>query len=299
MDFLAHVPHGGEVFALLTALAWGIAVILFRRSGERVHPLALNLLKNLIGGLLFLPTLWLAGEALFPAAPARDYLILLASGALGIGLGDTFFFASLNRLGAGRSAIVGCLYSPFVIGLAFLFLGERISLWQFLGTALIVGAVVASTSKGAAPLHKRDLLWGLLWGILAEGAMAAGIILVKTVLESAPLVWATEVRICGGILALLVIFVFSPRRGEIFRTALPGPGYGFTIAGSIVGAYFAMFLWLAGMKYAPASIAAALNQTSTILVFILGAVFLREQVTWKGVLGVALAVGGALLVTFG
>ncbi len=36
----------GEVWALLAALIWSVAVILFKRTGEEVPPLALNLFKN-------------------------------------------------------------------------------------------------------------------------------------------------------------------------------------------------------------------------------------------------------------
>ena len=73
--------------------------------------------------------------------PAYDYWMLLVSGALGIGISDTFFFMSLNRLGAALSAIVDCLYSPFIIGLSVLWLGESLSVIQILGVVMIVSAV--------------------------------------------------------------------------------------------------------------------------------------------------------------
>jgi drug/metabolite transporter (DMT)-like permease len=46
---------------------------------------------------------------------------------LGIALADWLFFTALVRLGAELTAIVDCAYAPFVIGLSFLFLGERMS----------------------------------------------------------------------------------------------------------------------------------------------------------------------------
>src|SRR4030042_3975119 len=124
------VPYLGETLALLTAVAWAIAVISCKRSGETVHPIALNVFKNILALVLFLPTLPLFGESFFHDAPTGDYLLLLASGALGIGLADTLYFMSLNRLGAGLSAIVDCTYSPFVIALSIVWLGESLNLWQ-------------------------------------------------------------------------------------------------------------------------------------------------------------------------
>ena len=121
-------PYLGETFALLAALVWAFAVILFKKSGETVHPLALNLFKNALAAGLFLPTMAIFGETLARQAPASDYLLLLLSGALGIGIGDAMFFKSLNCIGAGLWSIVSCLYSPFIISLSMIWLGERLVL---------------------------------------------------------------------------------------------------------------------------------------------------------------------------
>ena len=71
------------------------------------------------------------------------------------------------------------------------------------------------------------------------------------------------------------------------------------MSGSFAGGYLAMVFWLAGMKFTFASIAAALNQTSNIFVFIFAALLLKEKVTAVRVAAIVLGVGGALLVTFG
>jgi Integral membrane protein DUF6. len=52
------------------------------------------------------------------------------------------------------------------------------------------------------------------------------------------------------------------------------------------------------MKYAFASIAAALNQLSTIFIFILASIFLKEKATLWRILAVALAFLGAFLATY-
>ncbi|MCK5258630.1 MAG: EamA family transporter, partial [Thermoplasmatales archaeon] len=110
----ASIPYLGEGFSLFTAVVWALAVILFRKSGETVHPLALNTFKNLMAFVLFIPTIWFFGETLFRPVPAHIYILLLLSGVIGVGIGDSLFFKSLNLLGAGLTAIVDCLYSPFI-----------------------------------------------------------------------------------------------------------------------------------------------------------------------------------------
>ena len=62
-------PFFGQILALLTAVIWAVAVILFKKSGETFHPLGLNIFKNVLAAALFLPTMWLMGESLFRPVP--------------------------------------------------------------------------------------------------------------------------------------------------------------------------------------------------------------------------------------
>ncbi len=290
----------GESLALLCAIAWAVAVILFKKSGETVHPIGLNLFKNLLAIALLTPSIYLLGESVFHSAPASHYVLLFLSGALGIGVADTLFLKSLNSLGAGLSAIVVCMYSPFIIALSFLYLGEALTLSQFVGVSLILLAVLAATGKqNSSGVERKGLLTGILWGILSQAANAVGVVAVKPVLEISPLFWVTEIRLVGGVLAILMILAFHPSRVRIVRSVVSARSWGYTVSGSFFGAYLAMLLWLAGMKFTQASVASALNQTSTIFIFVLAALFLKEKVTILRAVGIALGFSGALLVTFG
>jgi drug/metabolite transporter (DMT)-like permease len=60
-----------------------------------------------------------------------------------------------------------------------------------------------------------------------------------------------------------------------------------------------MTAWLGGFKYTLASVSAILNQLSTIFLFVLAAIFLKEPLTPRRTIAVAMAVIGALLVTVG
>ena len=191
--------HFGEMLALATALVWASAVILFKKSGETASPLGLNLFKNLLAFLLVLPTMAVMGVEPLRAAPPGDYALLVLSGVLGIGIADTLFFKSLNLLGAARSAVVDCLYSPVIILLSMLWLGERITAVQAAGVALIVSAVLAlGGEKGAARITRRQLSAGIALGALSMAAMGVGIVMIKPLLERSPILWAVEVRFAGA-----------------------------------------------------------------------------------------------------
>lgn len=290
----------GESFALLTAIVWAFAVILFKKSGEAVHPIGLNVFKSLLAVILLIPTAWLFGQSMLRPAPLHDYLILLASGALGIGISDTLFFKSLNALGAGLSAVVDCLYSPFIIGMSLIWLDESLSVWQLIGATLIVSAVLSIIlEKHTTVEDKKRVYWGVFWGALAMLFNAVGLVMVKPVLNTAPLFWATEWRLIGGAIILIIALVLHPRRRAILASIKSPQQLGYTISGSLIGTYLGMVLWLAGMKYTQASTTAALNQTSNIFVFIFAALILKERITLVRLAAICLGVGGAVMVTFG
>lgn len=297
----AGIPHLGEILALASAVVWAVAVILFRVSGRTVGPFALNLFKNAIALLLFLPLLPLLGRPLFPGAPAADYALLLASGFLGIAVSDTLFFTSLNILGASLMAIVDCVYSPFIIILSFVFLGERLEPWQFVGVLFIASALGIMAWKGAAEngrIPRHDLVRGIILGVLAMLTVAVGIVMIKPMLAHTDVYWATAVRLVGGLGGLLLFLPFHPGRRTILKPLLEWSRWKVLVPAALLGSFFALLFWVAGMKYTLASVAAILSQMNVIFIFILAAVFLGEKATpWK-VGAVVMAFVGAFLASF-
>jgi drug/metabolite transporter (DMT)-like permease len=295
-------PHLGEILSLATAVLWALAIVLFKKSGEHVHPIALNTFKDILAAILYLPTLYLAGMSLNQPFPASDYWLLVASGVIGLAIGDTLLFQSLNMIGASASALVSTLYSPFIIALGFLWLGETLTGLQLVGVAMILAAVFEATyvrERGPVPVERRRRLLGIAVGVAAMAAMAVGVVMVKPVLDRAPLLWAVEIRMIGGAAALVLYLVFHPRRRRIMRTLLVRESRAATLASSVIGGYVAMMCWLGGMKYTDVSIASALNQTSTIFVLLFAALILRERITPARVAAILAAFAGATLVTFG
>ncbi|MCP4632156.1 MAG: DMT family transporter [candidate division Zixibacteria bacterium] len=296
---MSTIPYLGEILAFTTAIVWASAVIFFKKSGETVHPVGLNIFKGILSFTLIMITMWIVGDSLFVEAPAKDYIILLISGVLGIGLADTFFFKSLNLLGAGLSAIVDCLYSPFIISLSIIFLGESLGVLQIIGVVLIVGAVLTATNPQTNPnFIRHDCLWGIFWGASAMAAMAVGIVMVKPMLDYSSLLWVSQIRMIGGLASLGIILLFFPTRKKIIQSVVKVHSWKYMLPGSFLGAYVSLILWMAGFKYTQASIAAALNQTSNIFVFIFAAIFLKETITRQKTIGIVLGVTGVFLLMF-
>jgi len=288
----------GQLFALLTALIWAAAVILLKRSGESVPPFSLNLFRVVVSTCLLLPTVLVAGQVSYRQGSLRDILILFASGIIAIATSDTLFHMSLNAVGAGISAIIDCLYAPLTVLLATVLLGERLSALQLLGMGLVVtGVLTAAQHEPPHGVTPRQLALGVVWGVLSMIALALGIVIAKPVLNHSPVLWATAVRQIGCLGVMLPIALLSPRRREILRVFRPSRGWRFSIPGAVLGSYLALIFWIAGMKYTKVGVAAILNQSSTIYVLILAAIFLKEPFTRRKMVASAVAIAGIVLVT--
>jgi len=292
------LPFKGELFSFLSAILWAFAVILFKKSGENVHPFALNFFKSSFAFILFIPTIIFFDISFLQGIPLEYFIILLLSGVIGIAGGDTLFFMSLNNLGASLTGIVYCLYSPFIIFLSISVLGEKLTIPQAIGAITIISAVFLATYvKKENKNNKITTGKGILFGILANLAFAVSVVIMKPLLGEYPVIWSTEVRLAGGIIGLILIFILRKDRNRIIKTLLKKESWSYMITGSFVGTYLAMLFWVAGMKFTLASIASALNQTNTIFIFLFAALFLGEPFTKKKIIAVILAMAGTILVS--
>jgi len=290
--------HLGEFLSVLAALVWAVSVVLFRLSGRKLTPLALNFFKNIVASLLLLLTHALLRQDLLRPAPFLDYARLALSGIVGIAVADTLFFRSLNIVGAGLSQVVSLSYSPFVIMFTFIFLGERLSPGDFLGAGLIlVGIVITSGAKPPPGVTARELRAGIGLATLSVALMALAVAAAKPALDRSPVLWATTVRLLAGVVMLVVITIVSPARRYVWGTLRPSRSWRVTIPAAVLGAYVAMIVWMAGMKFTQASTASILNQTSAVFVLPIAGLVLREPITGRKLGAVLMAMAGVGLVT--
>ncbi len=293
--------HLGEIYSLSCALLWAVAVLLFRKGGEAVPPVALNCFKGAVAIVCFGLTLPFVRIPLMPPGQSgRDVLVLLVSGAVGIGIADSLFFASLNRLGASGSAAVDCVYSPFVVLLAFFYLGEPLRATLLVAMVLMVGAILLVSWEPLqvpGPAARRGRQQGVLLGVVSMFLMAGGIVMAKPVLNRSPVLWATPVRLVGGELLILLNALRRDHRSAMLQAFRPGAQWLITLPSALIGSYLAMIVWIAGMKYASAGVAGLLNQTSTLFVPLLASLFLKERLSAARLVAVLLGFAGALVAT--
>jgi len=282
----------GEACSIASALAWAGGVIIYKRLGETLAPLQLNLLKNLIVLAFLLPTLALWPGLEWPALPLSAFTLALISGVVGIGIADTLYFRALNALGAARVGIIGNLFSPFVIALSFVLLGERLNAMQGVGFVLVsAGVLLVSGQHAGRPVPAEQLRRGMLYGIAAIALMAVAIVMVKRVLETQPFLWIVALRLAGGTLALGAASAWQ-RKHVLVQRGAGTTRWALLIAAALLGQYVSMMLWLAGYKYTSASVAAILNESASIFIVLLAWAFLHEGMNLRKLAGVTCTLSG-------
>ena len=286
----------GEFFALSSALVWALAVILFRRSGETLPAFELNLFKNTFGLVLMVPTILLIEGLGWPDYSWNELTLVFLSGLLGIAVADTWYLKALNTMGASRTGIVSSLFSPFVIFLSAIFLGERLVSWQWLGFVLVMSGVLLVTWRSRrSAVDTTDVKKGVMYGIGAVFMMAVGVVMVKDILETQSFLWTVELRIIGGMFGLLVYLALSRQWKNVKSNFNQPQPWGTITFASFLGAYFALILWLLGYKLIDASVASVLNETNVAFIVFLAWLMLGEQINRRKLAGLALTLGGVII----
>lgn len=286
----------GEFWSLVCALLWAVAVILFRRAGTELPPVTLNLVKNGIGASLMLITVLLFGVP-WPSMPMDAVLLALLSGVLGIGVGDSLYFRALNRIGAARMGVAQSTYSPFVILLSVLFLGERLSAAQWSGVVLVLaGVTLVSLQRNRDDGPTEGLASGMLTGAASVFVMALAIVIAKPLLMSWDFLWIVLLRSLAGVGSMLLLLMLRGEIGGAVAAVRRVQRWPTIVAGAVIGSYLSMLAWLAGYKYAQASIAAVLNELASVFIVLLAALILREALSRRLMLGSAMAFAGVVAV---
>ena len=299
-------PYAGETLSLSSAVFWALAVVMMKRVGEKIHPIAMNLFKNATGAILISMTLYIIGEPLInPEVTREDYIRLIASAIIGMGLADIIFLHSLNIIGAGISALVDTVYSPFVILFAYLLLGEQLSAIQFLGGGLIIGAILFASAKlQHIPINRSQLKYGIMLGVIAMTMMAFSIVLIKPVLNKfqgdvGKQLWFAGFRLIPGFIIPLLIFIYKSRSIDLISPFKDKKIWPYLLTAAFFSTYLGMSSWIIGMSLTKASTAGILNQTATIFILIFARVFLNEPITKRRVFAILIAMAGAYLVFIG
>ncbi|MGP1385493.1 MAG: DMT family transporter [Thainema sp.] len=288
----------GELAALTAAFLWAASSAIYGRLGAHITPLLLNLFKGLIAIALLLLTLIIRHE-LGAGLQSTSVILLLISGAVGIGLGDTAYFEALYCLGARRVLLMEALAPPLAALIALIFLQEILSWQAWTGILLTVAGVAwvitERTAESPAELHvtRQQTRRGLIFGFLAALGQASGAVLSRAALaetNTSPL-WSTLLRLAAGVIVILLLIVWR-RHPVRSQTLFRSPQLlGIVAITAFFSTYLAIWLQQISLKFAATGIAQALSSTSPLFILPIAAAF-GEKISLRAILGVCIALVG-------
>ena len=285
----------GDLYAVITAVCWSSAVIIFDISTRSFTAIQLNVLKNFIGVFGFILTIVLFSIP-SPNFSQKDIFTLALSGFLGILIADGLFLESLRRLGSGLSAVVSTIYTPTVFIIAFILFNETINLHSYIGGVLVLGGITISVFQTPKTIKKRDLYIGILFGIMANILTAYSVLIIKPIMKNNSVVYVALYRFSIGFIFGIIMNLVKSGTKTVIQKFKQGLTNHYVILGALLGTYLSVIFWLSGYKYTLAGRAAIYNQLSTVFIIILARIFLKEPLTSKKVIGVSLAILGAIIV---
>ena len=285
----------GDLYAVITAVCWSSAVILFDISTRNFTAIQLNVLKNFIGVFGFILTIVLFSIP-SPNFTQQDIFTLVLSGFLGILIADGLFLESLRRVGSGISAVVSTVYTPTVFIIAFILFNETIKPQSYIGGALVLVGITISVFQYPNTIKKKDLYIGILFGLMANILTAYSVLIIKPIMKNNPVVYVALYRFSVGLFFGIIINLVKSRSQTVIQKFKQGLTNQYVIFGALLGTYLSVIFWLAGYKYTLAGRAAIYNQLSTVFIIILARIFLKEPMTSKKIIGVSLAIFGAMIV---
>ncbi|MEM8828448.1 MAG: DMT family transporter [Cyanobacteria bacterium P01_G01_bin.19] len=286
----------GEIAALTAAFLWAVSSLVYSRVGLKIPPLQLNLCKGMIAIALIGLTLAIQGQTF--ANISRQTLALLAfSGVIGIGLGDTAYFAALNSLGARRTLLLETASPPMGALLALILIGEQLTAMSWFGILLTVIGIAWVISE-RNPIDRIIISrQGIAWGLLAAIAQAVGSVISRFALTQSDIspLESTLIRLVGGTVVVGGLLIFSSRAESTSpKFRLSWRSLGIIAIAATGSTYLGIWLQQTSLKFAPTGIAQTLLATSPLFILPILAIA-GEKINLRAILGVVISLGGIAL----
>lgn len=289
-----------ELAAVGAATCWALTGIISVGPAGHLGAPAFNRLRQLVVTCLL--ALYVAATGAWQQLSAENVPALLVSGFIGIFIGDTLLFATLNRLGPRRSGILFALNAPIAAMLGFMVLGETLTLQAMGGIALVVAGVALAILYGRRSENAhaweavRGPIWlGVLLGLGAATGQAVGSIVVRPVMAAGldPFV-ASLVRV-GTAAFCLSALIALPFPAVKPKAPLTLPVAAMTALTGVIALGAGMTLLLFALSGGKVGIVSTLSATSPVIILPMIWLRTRQRPAAGAWAGAALVVAGMAL----
>ncbi len=203
----------GILSAFGAAASWTYACFIWRSQTQKYKTIDINLIKNIIAFLVFTP----AFINISSTTELKNIFILLVSGIIGIGLGDTFYLKSLQTIGTRKTLSVETL-SPLIAAFSGeIFINEDLTIKSWFGVTIVSISLFIILKKGNEFKDENSLLseknnfkifafpfLSVLCAVL--GGLFSRMVFLQSNLS--PFI-TTEIRLLGAIIFLITLKGFK------------------------------------------------------------------------------------------
>ncbi|MCW4044151.1 MAG: DMT family transporter [Candidatus Bathyarchaeota archaeon] len=294
----------GELAALGAAVSWAVAPILYRKALFKTKPVSANIVRCVSNAAVLLVVLLVTGNgAVLASLPLEAIAMVVASGLIGLGLGDTLYMVGLKSVGVSRAVPLASTYPLFSLLWAILLLGEPVAL------PAVVGAVVILLGIWLLSHEKENGGKGLQRGVLVRGVAASLVTAVVWSISITLIDAALKIPSSSGldvnfaILTLrlaplsVVLLAFAPvldkKRGFLKmkrRTAVE------LCVGGLVANGVGWLLMNVSLLNILESQAIPISSTSPLFSAVAGFALFHEKMTVNNLLGAVLVVVGIFMI---
>lgn len=296
MGYDLNMSFLGVLAALVSAISWAAAAVLYSRILKNISSLNLNLYRGILVCAYLLIPIAVIG---WTPASLKDTMLLLLSGILGIAVADTFYFLALRHLGVRLTTMTASLVPVTTALASFAFLNERLSPTAWVGivfASIGIGWILWERNGNLSQVAVNKFA-GLQYAALSIIAMTTAILLAKVGISSTPAVQGAFLRTAGATGALLIYNVLRKRKFLIFWNELADPElFRALCLTALITTFGGFYLSLYAIKHLPVSVAGTLNSTTPLFVLPMAIWFLKERVPRQSIFGVFIAVIGIALI---
>jgi len=286
--------------ALGTAALWSTSSILFTIGGRRVGAMIVNRVRLAFAVLLVGAMHWLLFGRPFPVeAELYRYGWLGLSALIGLVLGDGLLFQCYLLVGPRIGVLLLSLSPIFSTALAWVFLGERLTLVELAAMAVALGGVTwVVLERGRRQANQagsgRDYALGVAFGLGAALCQAANLVIAKQGLAGGfPALSGTMIRMSVAAAAMWGWAAIVGEAGRTIRKVrADGQAVRALLGGAFAGPFLGVWLSMIAIQSARIGIASTLMAMTPVLSLPLVRVVFKEHVTPRAVVGTLVAMGG-------
>ena len=262
----------GNAAALMAALCWAVGGLIAVTPVNRLGPTGFNRIRMPLAFIMLSVIAFFTGG--WTNVDFSYIWYIFFSSIIGIFLGDSALFYTMNKMGTRRTSILFATSAPMTAIISFIVFGEKLSFPQIAGCSIVLfGVFLAIVFGTTANQHhkweqvKGSALLGVLTGLISALCQASSAIIIKPVMAlGADPISISALRV--GISSVFVIIYSWIRRNRLNSSVYSKPTIGLVAwiaCCGFIGMGLGMTFLLFGLSKGEAGIIITLAATTPVM----------------------------------